>query len=84
MRSDDVTAAAAIALGAALSFALTARIFASDPAPVLPEPVPIIGPAPMPQVRIFIGPDNVSRVKLMVGPEGAHSKWAPPESDLTR
>jgi hypothetical protein len=78
MRSDDVTAGAAIALGAALSFAFTARWIGSGPE--FSEAVEVVRPVPAREATIRIDPENAAAVEIMVGPEGSHSGWVPQES----
>lgn len=81
MTSDDLTAAAAIALGAFLSVAVTARVVSVEPSPIaFRAPAPIPRPTPFVDYAIIRGPSEI-----MVGPEGPHSGWAPqavPESPL--
>jgi hypothetical protein len=73
MTSDDLTAGAAIALGALLSVALTARAVSVDPAPVVViAPVTISNPVPLVDFAIIR-----SESELMVGPEGPYSGWQP-------
>jgi len=72
MISDDLTAAGAIALGTALSIAVTMSVIESEPAPIaLIQSAPQWRPVPLVEHAIIVGPVD------MVGPEGPHSGWAP-------
>jgi hypothetical protein len=84
MTSDDLTAGAAIALGAFLSVALTARVVRSDSMPVVVvEPVTISRAAPRvdPVVDPLVDFAIIrSEAAIMVGPEGPYSGWEPPKT----
>ena len=81
MTSDDVTAWAAISLGAAASLAVSVLLLTPDPSPrpspsVLVEVWPAPRAAPLVDFAIIRGPGGV---EIMVGPEAPSTGWLLPK-----
>jgi hypothetical protein len=86
MTSDDVTAWASIAFGAAVSVGATALLLerSADPGPPPRLSVEVPRIPPPPPVIDFAIIRSPAKVRILVGPEGPHTGWVVPRGSEMR